>query len=172
MKMTANLSNVVVLLDGIKNNHEIELSVDDSKRTKDLMRLAPEHVFPLKRNIRFLGGCYFYDDESLEKLWVAVVAYGDFASGVNSETISKVEVGVVTIHKHHIHVEIVKRKIWEYFQSLNPKQECVVLALFNQDELFKKAKSVEESSFMEKVCDRVMKWVIQSDSYRISRNSS
>jgi hypothetical protein len=172
MKMTANLSNVVVLLDGIKNNHEIELSVVGSKRTNDLMRIAPLHVFPLRENSRFFLGRYFFDDTALEMVWVAIIAYGDFASGVNSETISKVEVGVVTIHKHHIHAEIVKRKIREYFQSLNPKQECVVLALFNQDELFKKAKSVEESSFMEIVCDRIMKWVIQSDSYRISRNSS
>ena len=170
MRKTADLSNVVVLLDGIKNNHEIELSVEGSQRTKKLMRIAPQRVFPLKRNSRFLRGLYFFDDNRPEKLWVAVVAYGDFAAGVNSDTISKAEVGVVIIHNHDL--DIVKRKIQDYFQTLNPKQECVVLALFGQEELFKKAKAVQKSTIWEIVCDRIMKWFIQTKIYRMSRDLS
>ena len=172
MQITADLSNVVVLLDGIKNNHEIELSVEGSQRTRNLLRISPQYVFPLKRSNHFLGGLYFHDDLRFEKLWVAVVGYGDFSPSVNSETISNVEVGVVTIHKNHLNQEIVKLKIQDYFQTLNPRQECVVLALFSQEELFKKAKSVQQSTYMEIVCSKLMKRFMPLEGYQTSKNSS
>ena len=172
MQITADLSNVVVLLDGIKNNHEIELSVEGSQRARKLLRISPQYVFPLKRSNHFLGGLYFHDDLRFEKLWVAVVGYGDFSSGVNNETISSVEVGVVSIRKDHLELEIVKHIVQDYFQTLNPRRECVVLALFNQEELFKRAKSVQQSTFKEIVCSKLIKRFMPLADYQTSKNSS
>jgi|GEM_PF-6733349 len=154
MKMTADLSNLVLLWDGVRNNHEIDLSVVDSKRTIALLRSAPQYVYSFKSVPIFQNGRYLYDDAIPQSLWVAIVAYGNFGDGVNSQTINTVEIGAMTMHTRNKDESGIRYKIRERFQSFNPKEECIVFALFSQAEIFKKARSIRKSTIAEIVWDK------------------
>ena len=169
--ITADFSNVVVLLDGIKNNHPCELSFADSKRTKAALKADKRFVFELKESPVFLNGKYIYEEDTPDNLWLAAVAYGNFNDGVNGDTVENVFVTILFMPKK-MDRESVSTAVRYYFQKRDPQTECVVVALFNQDDLFRKTRIHKKSTLLEVVCFHADRTLKQTTSFLKSKSSS
>ncbi len=168
---TADFSNIVMLLDGIKNNHPCELSFANSKRTKAARKADKRFVFDLKESPAFINGKYVYEEETPDNLWLAAVAFGNFNDGVNGDTIENVFVTILFLSKK-MDRESVSTAVRYYFQKRDPQTECVVVALFNQDDLFRKTRIHKKSSLLEVICFQADRTLQQITSFLKSKSSS
>lgn len=151
--MTLDLSNLVILFDGVKNNHEIEIVAASNRRIDKVLRVNPEYVYFLKRSSRFLKGKYIFDETSASSLCVAVIGYGDFSGGVNSLTVERVQVSTLIVKGKQLDRYQATRFAIDYFRENNSlNQDFCVLEIYIQDDLIEKAAGFRKSTLWELVC--------------------
>ena len=151
--MTLDLSNLVILFDGVRNNHEIEMVAASNRRIDKVLRMNPEYVYYLKKSARFLKGKYIFDETTDNSLCVAVIGYGDFSSGVNSLTIERVLVSTMILMGNHLDRYQATRFAIEYFRENNSLyRDACVLEIYIQDDLIEKAAGFRKSTIWELVC--------------------
>ncbi len=168
---TADFSNIVMLLDGIKNNHPCELSFADSKRTKAVRSVDERFVFDLKESPVFINGKYVYEEDTPDNLWLAAIAFGDFSEIVNGTTIENVFVSIIFMTKK-MDKESVIVAILRYFQKRDPENDCAIVALFNQDDLFLKTRVNKKSTLWEIVCSKMVNTILPITSFLKFKSSS
>jgi hypothetical protein len=150
---TLDVSNLVVLYDGVKNNHECEIVSVNNQRVNKVERLDPRYSFHLRDSKSFKNGKYVFDENNDHfKLWVIVTAYG----GVEKSIIEGIDFIVVSTVR--IANRILKRDDLQLIVENKLKKTCPeardvkVKFMVGQDQLIQKAKSFKKSTPWERIC--------------------
>ena len=148
--MTLDLSNLVVLFDGVKNNHECEIVSKDNHRVSKVQAIDSRYAYPLIRSSFLVNGKYIFDERKNSALWVVISArneVGKVIQGVEQFIIvSTIEViGDATFER-------VKEVMTEYFGKQDSMLTVRVVEMFSQVQLAKRARSFGKSTGWELIC--------------------
>ena len=81
--MTLDLSNMVVLFDGVKNNHECEIVSKDNHRVSKVQAIDSRYAYPLIRSAFLVNGKYIFDERKNNALWVVISARNEVGKEIN-----------------------------------------------------------------------------------------
>jgi len=151
---TMDVSNLVVLFDGVKNNHDIELLATSHRRVNKVLAQDANYAFFLRDSDLMHKGKYIFNELEDSKIWIIVSGYGDFSKEVNSETIEIVKISTLKIGGgiNYGNAFLTAKR---HLQAKETDRECFVLDLIGQDILEASAKSIHKTTIQEIICSSI-----------------
>jgi len=152
---TLDLSNVVVLIDGIKNNQECEITTVMNRRVYQVLKDDRRYVFFLRKSNYLMNGKYLHEAGDPGQLMVVIAGYGHCTERISNEDIDTIKVSTLKIRDRSLTDGQVMLLLEIFFSRFDGDRDCFILATFNQAKLESLARSHKESSEWEKLCYRI-----------------